>query len=194
MGATLSDIDEAAEAIARGGVVVVPTDTVYGLAADADRTEAIQRIFALKRRPADKSLQLLVPGEEWLERLGKPSSGARLLARRYWPGPLTIVIQSESGTVGIRVPANELTLELLRKTGPLAATSANRSGEETPSNIESIRELFGDEVDVYVDGGRIEGLASTVVDATGSEVGIVRAGAVPASEIARALECGFEAG
>ena len=194
MGAALSGIDEAAEAIARGGVVVLPTDTVYGLAADADRPEAIQRIFALKRRPVDKSLQLLVPGEEWLERLGTPSGDARLLARRYWPGPLTIVIQSESGTVGLRVPANELTLELLRKTGPLAATSANRSGAETPSNIESIRELFGDEVDVYVDGGRIEGRASTVVDATGSEVGIVREGVVPASEIARALECGFEAG
>lgn len=207
MGAPLSAIDEAAEAVARGCVVVVPTDTVYGLAADAGNANAVDRIFALKGRPSDKALQLLVPAADWLERLGTPSNDARLLARRYWPGPLTIIVPASAqapdsmtseGTVGLRVPAHPLTIELLHRTGPLAATSANRSGEVTPHDVASIRPLFGDGVDVYVDGGRIEGTASTVVDATGSEIVIVREGAVPASEIMReimcALEFGFEAG
>ena len=173
---------------------MIPTDTVYGLAAGAEHAEAVERIYSLKDRPSDKSLQLLVPDGEWLERLGMPSADARLLARRYWPGPLTIVVPSASGTIGLRVPANGLALKLLRRTGPLAATSANRSGEQTPSDVESIRELFGDTVDVYVDGGVIDGVASTVVDTTGPEIVVVREGAVSASEIMRALECGFEAG
>lgn len=203
MGAALNAIDEAAEAISRGGVVVLPTDTVYGLAADAASAEAVDRIFALKGRPSDKSLQLLVPAENWLERLGKPSEGARLLARRYWPGPLTIIVRASAqapvqviseSTIGLRVPAHQLTAELLRRTGPLAATSANRSGEATPQDVESIRSIFGDGVDVYIDGGRIEGTASTVVDASGSEIVIVREGGVSAAEITRALEFGFEAG
>ncbi len=203
MGATLSVLDEAAGAIGRGGVIVVPTDTVYGLAAGPDHAEAVDRIFSLKGRPSDRSLQLLVPGDEWLERFGRPSADARLLARRYWPGPLTIVVAASpqapqavtsEGTIGLRVPAHGLTRELLQRTGPLVATSANRSGEPTPHDVASIRALFGVDVDVYVDGGRIEGTASTVVDSTGTEVVIVRDGAVPATEIMRALECGFEAG
>jgi tRNA threonylcarbamoyl adenosine modification protein (Sua5/YciO/YrdC/YwlC family) len=193
LGAALSVVEAAADALARGGVVVIPTDTVYGLAAVPWNVDAVRRIFQLKGRPSDKSLQLLVPDETWLDRYGVPSAAARALAHRYWPGPLTIIIPSSDGTVGLRVPANELALDVLRRSGPLAATSANRSGEDTPNDLQSIREIFGESVDVYVDGGRIAGIASTVVDTTGTRVEVVREGAISALEIMRAVESRFEA-
>jgi tRNA threonylcarbamoyl adenosine modification protein (Sua5/YciO/YrdC/YwlC family) len=188
VGAALSTLDEAAEALARGGVVVIPTDTVYGLAARFDDATAVRRIYELKGRPSDKALQVLVPDEGWLDHLGAPSASAHVLAQRFWPGPLTIVVASGSETIGLRVPANEVTLELLKRTGPLAATSANQSGRQTPGDIESIRTLFGDGVDCYVDGGRIDGTASTVVDTTRGGAEIVREGAISSVDIAAALE------
>jgi L-threonylcarbamoyladenylate synthase len=203
VGAPLSIVDEAVAALAHGGVVVVPTDTVYGLAAGADRPEAVERIFELKVRPSEKAVQVLVPGEEWLERLGRPTAYARRLAHRYWPGPLTLIVNASSaaptavtsgGTIGLRVPAHPLALKILDRAGAIAATSANRTGEQTPDDISTIRALFGDDVDVYVDGGRIAGVASTVVDTTGPSPVVVREGVVPAEEILRAHERGFEAG
>ena len=203
MGHKLGSVDAAVEALERGGVVIIPTDTVYGLAASANSPDAIERIFEIKGRPSDKALQLLVAGEEWLERLGRPSAEARTLARRYWPGPLTIVIEAGrdvpaavggSGTVGLRVPAHPVALEILDRVGVVAATSANRSGYSTPHDVPSIRLLFGEEIDVYVDAGRIEGRASTVVDLTRSGPSIAREGAIPSREIMRALGFEFEAG
>jgi tRNA threonylcarbamoyl adenosine modification protein (Sua5/YciO/YrdC/YwlC family) len=180
-------LDDAVAALERGGVVVVPTETVYGLAARPDRPEAIARIFELKGRSSDKVLQLLVPGAEWLDRLSSPTETARFLAAEHWPGPLTlVVIASESapdpvvsdGSVGLRVPNHPIATELLRRGGPLAATSANRSGDPTPTSVDEIRAVFGDGVDVYLDGGVIAGAASTVVDATNETPVILRAGAI----------------
>lgn len=195
MGEALTILEDAVSALVRGGVVVIPTDTVYGLAAKADNDEAVDRIYELKGRPRDKALQVLVPDVTWLDRLGHPSDEVRVLAECFWPGPLTIVMPTDADTtVGLRMPDHPLALEVLEGAGAVAATSANRSGEETPSDAASIRELFGDGVDVYVDGGTIEGVVSTVVDMTGPEPLVVREGALTADEITRALGGRFEAG
>lgn len=188
MGKALTIVEDAVAALARGGVVVIPTDTVYGLAAKAGHDVAVNRIYALKGRPREKALQLLVPDVSWLDRLGRPSEAVRVLAERFWPGPLTIVVPGHTDeAVGLRMPDHPLALDVLASAGAVAATSANRSGAETPRDAASIRELFGEGVDVYVDGGTIDGLASTVVDMTGAEPRVLREGAVTADEITRAL-------
>lgn len=186
----MSDVERAAQALAGGGVVVVPTDTVYGLAACADDADAIDRIYELKARPRDKELQLLIPDAGWLDRLARPSSAARRVAERFWPGPLTIIVPAVDGDapVGVRVPAHPIALDLLARVGAVAATSANRSGEPTPRDIGAIRELFGDGVDLYLDGGAITGAASTVVDLTGTDPEIIREGDVTRAAIERVLE------
>lgn len=199
----LSSLEDAVAALERSdGVAVIPTDTVYGLVARMDRPDAIQRVFEIKGRSEEKALQILVPSDDWLVRLGRPSEVARKLARRYWPGPLTIVIEAgenvpapltQGGRIGMRSPAHPLAQEVIVRSGVLAATSANRSGETTPLDVASIRSLFGDNVDVYVDGGRIETRASTVVDVTETSAVVKREGAIPREEILRALEFGFEA-
>lgn len=181
-------LDEAVAALERGEVVVLPTETVYGLAARVDRLSAIEKIFELKGRDTEKVLQVLVPDASWLERLGEPSAACRALARAFWPGPLTLIIRARADTptavikdggVGIRVPDNAATLAVLRDAGAVAASSANRSGESTPDNIDAIRTIFGDGVAVYLDGEMIAGSGSTVVDMTTDEPKLVREGPLP---------------
>ncbi|MGH2689867.1 MAG: L-threonylcarbamoyladenylate synthase [Actinomycetota bacterium] len=177
-------LEEAVRALRRGGLVVIPTDTVYGLAAPAGDADAARRIFALKGRDEGKPLQILIPDARSMSELARPSRSAVLLAERFWPGPLTLVVPAKAGgTVGLRVPGHPLALELLAATGPVSATSANRSGEPTPADIGSIRTHFGAAVDVYVDGGHVDGLPSTVVDVTGPGVVVLREGAVPRADI-----------
>ncbi len=203
MGEALSVVDDAVSALDRGGVIVIPTDTVYGLAARADRDAAVRRIAELKGRPLDKAVQMLIPDVTWLETLGQPTDAARILAGRFWPGPLTIVVKASpeapavpvaEGTIGLRVPAHPLALEILRRSGPVAASSANLTGRPTPSDIAGVKRLFGDEVDVYVDGGEVAGDASTVVDMTRDRPVIVREGALSAAEIDEAAKGRFEHG
>jgi L-threonylcarbamoyladenylate synthase len=193
----------AVAALGNGGVIVIPTDTVYGLAARADLDHAVRRITELKGRPQGRPFQVLIPGSDWIDRLGEPTDDARLLAARFWPGPLTIVVRARSdappapvadGTIGLRHPAHAGALEILDRSGPLAASSANRTGEPTPSTIDEVRRSFGDGVDVYVDGGKVAGDASTVVDATGPRALILREGSISAAEIDDVTGSRFERG
>lgn len=186
----------AARSLDRGGVIVLPTDTVYGLAARADDARAVERIYELKGRDSDKPLQVLVSGSQWPSELAEASAAAQRLARAFWPGPLTIVVTAAASApahlvsdrgIGLRAPDHPAALALARASGPLAATSANHSGEPTPSTIEAIRDLFGSSVDVYVDGGTIDGAASTVVDLTGAEPLIVREGAITSQALKNAI-------
>ena len=190
-------IDEVVAALLRGDVVVIPTDTVYGLAARAEDPAAVRRIFDLKSRHRDKAVQVLIPDAHWLDRLGRPSEYARRLAAAFWPGPLTIVLPASpdappaavsEGTIGLRVPDHPVCLDILSRVGPLVASSANRSGEPTPAGVEAIRSLFGEGVAAYVDAGDIAGHASTVVHLSSGEPVIVREGAVSERTIAQALE------
>ena len=197
MGEILTSVDDAVAIVERGGVVVVPTETVYGLAC---RPEHVAKIAQLKLRPVERSVQLLVPGAEWLSRVGHPNGVALALADAFWPGPLTLVVPAADdapptlvfdGTIGVRVPAHPIALELLARCGALAASSANETGEPTPSSVQEIRSIFGPRADGYLDGGEITGSGSTVIDVSGDALVVLREGPIMRSDIERIAEGGF---
>lgn len=174
-----------------GGVVALPTDTVYGLAASLDLPAGIEAILRVKGRPLEKALPLLVPSLEGAEGLGFVlSEGALRLCRRFWPGPLTLVLPRSPRlppwfapglpTTALRVPAHPVALELLRASRWLAVTSANRSGAPEALTAGEVAEAFPKETPLLVvDGGPVPGgRASTVVDATGAEPRLLREGPV----------------
>ena len=193
----MSDFADAVDILRGGGVVVIPTDTVYGMACLPRLADAVQEIFRLKGRAEDKPLPVLGDGVGDLETVAEFDDRARALARTYWPGPLTLVLPRAKGfdydlggddrsTVGVRVPQDGLTLELLGTTGPLAVTSANRSGEPPAATAEQAREIFGDSVPVYLDGGPGGGEPSTVVSLVGPPK-VIRDGAITYGELMSSL-------
>ena len=183
-------IANAALAIQRGELVVLPTDTVYGVAADAFDPEAVQRLLAAKGRGREMPPPVLVSAATTLDALavGVPS-WARVLIKQLWPGPLTLVCHQQPslqwdlgdtrGTVAVRMPDHPLALELLSRTGPLAVSSANRSGMPAATDADAAEEMLGDSVAVILDGGATPGAeASTILDVTGSEGRVLRQGAL----------------
>lgn len=187
------DVDVVAAELRAGGVAVVPTDTVYGLACLPDRAEAVAAIFSLKGRPDDKALPVLGASLDDLERVARFDDAALAVAERYWPGPLTLVLPRAETfthdlggrgdeTVAVRVPESELALVLLEAVGPLAVTSANLSGRSPAVTVEQARAAFGDRVDVYLDYGRCDAPASTVVSLVDG-LDVVRPGPVSESQL-----------
>ena len=182
--------------LSSGGLAVVPTDTVYGLAG-ALRRDAITSAFALKGRPADKALPLLAATPSALQGVADLDPGALRLAERFWPGPLTIVCRRASrfeldlggpgdDTVAVRISASDPLLDILRTTGPLAVTSANVSGAAPATTIDQAREVFGEAVGAYVDGGVCDGAPSTVISTVG-EPRVLREGELPGADLLQML-------
>jgi L-threonylcarbamoyladenylate synthase len=182
-------IRSAVAAILRGEVVGLPTDTVYGIGADPTNPDAVERLFELKGRPGDKPVGLLASSLERAAEVAELDGPATELATTYWPGPLTLVLRprvimadwvgdTQLRTVGVRVPDHPLALELLSETGPLAVTSANRSGGRETMSDDEARAVFGDSVAVYLVGRAPGGRASTVVDCTGGDLVVLREGPV----------------
>jgi tRNA threonylcarbamoyl adenosine modification protein (Sua5/YciO/YrdC/YwlC family) len=183
---------EVAALLKTGEVAVIPTDTVYGLAANLTDPRAVRRIFELKGRPASKPLPVLGTDLEALGSVAVFDDEARSLAERYWPGPLTLVLErapgfdvdlggDEPSTVAVRVPDRAVTLEVLKITGPLAVTSANRSGAEPAATATDVRVTFSSEVPI-LDDGPARGEVSTVLSLAG-ERRVLREGAIPAPEL-----------
>lgn len=183
-----------------GGVVALPTETVYGLAADISHDAAIRRVFAIKGRPLDHPLIVHIGAARDLEKYARDAPpAAHLLAARFWPGPLTIVVRKSAlvpesvtggqSTVALRMVDHPLTLAILRVFGgAVAAPSANRFGSVSPTTAEHVRGDLGDEVDLIVDGGPCRvGIESTIVDLTGDVPAILRSGAIGPSALADAL-------
>ncbi|MGF3055741.1 L-threonylcarbamoyladenylate synthase [Microbacterium sp. YY-01] len=203
----LAGMRHARQTLARGELVVLPTDTVYGVAADAFTPAAVQRLLDAKGRGRHQPPPVLVPGRATLGALVEavPEPVERLV-EEFWPGALTIVLPAQQslvwdlgetrGTVAVRMPAQPMTLELLEETGPLAVSSANLSGEPAALTIDDAQRMLGDSVDVYLDHGpSTTGIASTIIDATSlvragdddARVRILREGAIPRSELVRVL-------
>ena len=193
----MSTLEEALAALGAEQAIVLPTDTVYGVGALPDRPDAVASIFAAKGRPEKKALPVLGADLHALERVGVFDESAMLLAKRFWPGPLTMVLRRASGfthdlggidadTIAVRVPAFPLTLDLLRASGPLAVTSANRSGEPPAATVDEARSALSRSIRVFVDGGRVGGAPSTVVSLVGEPI-VLREGALPATQIEAAL-------
>lgn len=169
-------------ALRAGGAVVLPTDTVYGLAALPGHED---RLYALKDRPEQVPIAVLVADAEQAATLGRFGPLARRLAERFWPGPLTLVVErlDGAGTVGIRCPDHNLLRAVALEVGPVPTTSANRHGVATPATAAEAAASLAGTPDLVVDGGPCEGVASTVVDVTGSELRVLREGALPGAEV-----------
>ena len=180
----------AVAALTRGALVGVPTDTVYGIAADPFCEQAVAALFAAKGRPSVKPIPILAADAAQAARIGVLDGPAADLAARHWPGPLTLVVpradglppwigDPAAGTVGVRVPDHPVALALLAGAGPLAVTSANRSGDPGVAGHTAARAALGGVVAVYLVGRGAGGEASTVLDLTGPAPRLLRPGPVP---------------
>lgn len=201
----LSGTREARAALGRGELVVLPTDTVYGLAADAFSVTGVQRLLDAKGRTRQSPPPVLVPNTQTLHALADfVPAAVEVLVERFWPGPLTIVLAAQpslawdlgetGGTVALRMPEHPLTLEILRETGPLAVSSANKTGQPAPTTASGALTMLGDAVAVYLDAGTSSstGIASTIVDARGLSgdsgvLRVLRVGQVSINDLQSAL-------
>jgi L-threonylcarbamoyladenylate synthase len=191
-------LQHAVDVLSNGGLIVFPTDTVYGLAALPTKTEYIERLYIVKGRESTRAIAILLSSAAELAHItDSPSKTALKLAKRFWPGPLTLIVPrhpdlpdvlSPNLTIGVRVPDHDLALELLRMTGPLGVTSANISGRENTITAEEVMEQLGGRVHLVIDGGQSPGgIPSTVVDCTSPEPVILRPGPIKKKEINQAL-------
>jgi L-threonylcarbamoyladenylate synthase len=192
-------LGDAAAAAIRGELIVFPTDTVYGLGTRPDDPAATARVFEAKHRPRDLELPVLVATVASARSVAVFDERAAVLAGRCWPGPLTLVLPrgaaasgwdlgGDPATVGVRAPHHPLALALLAETGPLAVTSANRSGRPPVETCDRLRALFGEDVAVYLcHDVRLDGVASTVLDLAHGPASILREGALPREAIAELL-------
>jgi L-threonylcarbamoyladenylate synthase len=196
-------IKRAVEALLAGHVVVIPTDTVYGIAALPEIPAAVQAVFRAKGRTEDKPLPVLAAAADDLTEVVVLDARVHKLAERFWPGPLTLVLPRASGfthdiggggnvggderaTVAVRVPDHAVALELLQATGPLAVTSANLSGHSPATTMAAARAAFRDVVEVGVDGGTCDGLPSSVVSLV-RDPELLRAGPITIGDIKKAF-------
>ncbi len=180
----------AVNAIRSGEIVGIPTETVYGLAADPYQPDAVAALFDLKGRPPDKPFAVLVASLEAAEAVADLTPQARALGEEHWPGPLTLVVRRSlempvwlgepgRGTIGVRVPDHKVALALLEAAGPLVVTSANWSGDPPVLDHASAAAIFGEAVAIYLEGESGGGQSSTVIDATTEPAQLIRPGPVP---------------
>ena len=195
-----AQIEKGLKILKDGGVIAFPTDTVYGLGADAFNLKAVQRIFQIKNRPSHLPLPLLIADISQLTLVAESASGVALfLARRFWPGGLTLVLPkavslpsylAPGSTVAVRVPDHSVCLSLIRGLGaPVIGTSANLSGNPPALTADEAKQQVGDKVDLIIDGGRCSGgVESTIVDTTGETATILRQGIIALHEIEAAIK------
>ena len=193
-------IDAAAGAVRRGELVVIPTDTVYGLAADAFSHDAVRALLDAKGRGREMPPPVLISAVTTLDALAEEvPDWARTLVEKFWPGPLTLVCRQQAslmwdlgetrGTVAVRMPDDEVALAILERTGPLAVSSANLTGRLAATDADAAEEMLGDAVAVIVDAGpSAGGEASTIVDATLPEGRVLRRGALSLDDLNAAIE------
>jgi L-threonylcarbamoyladenylate synthase len=191
-------IPHAYQVLQKGGLVAFPTDTVYGVGALAFDGKAIESIYAAKDRPAEKAIPILIGDAEDLEKVAVDiPAAARQLAARFWPGPLTILVPkrldlpeavSATSTVGVRVPDHEVARALLRMAGPMAVTSANISGAQSPITAEEVYEQLGGRIPLIIDGGKTPGgIPSTLVDCTIQGLKVLREGPISLEDLRSTL-------
>ena len=196
---TAADVERAAEILRRGGLLGIPTETVYGLGANGLDEEAVARIFAAKGRPQDNPLILHIPSADWLERYCEAVPAAYTLAERFWPGPLTMILARKPAvpdavtagldTVGMRCPAHPLCRAIIAAAGvPVAAPSGNTSGRPSPTSMADMLEDMEGKIDGIVDGGPCAvGVESTILDLTEQPPRLLRPGGVTLEELRAVL-------
>jgi len=188
------DLSKAITALRNGQIIVYPTDTLYGLGADIFNDDAVKKIFKIKKREKNNPLSVAVANINELEKIAVVDDKTRYLIRTFLPGKLTIVLKKKVNVsnlvtggldkVAIRIPNNEIALDLLSKFGPLTATSANIHGKKSPVNINNISIQFkASDIAVYIDNGKLDGRPSTIVDMTEKPFKIIRKGTISEKEI-----------
>ena len=199
MNSLQQQVEKGITILKKGGIIAFPTDTVYGLGCDPFCLSAVEQVYRVKGRPRHLSFPLLLSDMSQVTAVAKPLSGiAFSLARRFWPGALTLVLAksdslppylSSAGTVAVRIPNHPVCLALIQGIGgPLVGTSANVSGSHSPSTADEVEQQLGGDIDFIIDGGRSpRGQESTVVDVTGIVPQILRQGIIPRDEIERLL-------
>ena len=191
-------IQRALEILQKGGLVAFPTDTVYGLGALAFDGKAVESIYLAKDRPIEKALPVLIGDNADLEKITDVVTDVvRRLASRFWPGPLTVIVPkkptlpeavSATDTVGVRIPDHPVARALLRSSGPMAVTSANISGQPSPSTAQKVFEQLNGRIELIMDGGKTPGgVPSTLVDCTRSEIKVLREGPISLEQILSAI-------
>lgn len=193
-------LDAASVAISNGRLIVLPTDTVYGIGADSFNPAAVANLLAAKGRGRQMPPPVLVGTKETAEALAEEfPDAARTLIDTFWPGALTIIVMAQpslswdlgetAGTVALRMPDSKPALDLLQRTGPLAVSSANKTGQPAALTIDEAADMLGDAVSLYLDAGKAGGgVASTIVDLTATPYRIVRQGAIPREDIAAVID------
>jgi L-threonylcarbamoyladenylate synthase len=192
--------EEAIEVLRAGGIVAMPTDTVYGVGVALEAPGGLQRLFAAKDRPLDRAIVLLVSDIAQAASVGAMSPAARVLAERFWPGGLTLVLARAPGadlpaaltvgatTIGVRIPDHDCPRALARALGPLPVTSANLSGQPDARDASDVLAQLGSRIDLVLDGGPARGgIPSTVVDCSGELPRILRVGAIDRPDLDAAL-------
>lgn len=190
-------IERASEVLNRGKLVVAPTETRYGLLARIDSPEAVNSLFEVKGRSYDKPSAIFVSDISTMKKLAEMPPKAQILAGQFMPGPLTLVLNSKrdfgqfftlNNKTGFRISSSPLITALVAKSGPLSATSANLSGQKEAELVSEICDQFGDHIDLYLDGGRLNNPASTVVQVINDRATILREGAISSDDILKSFE------
>ena len=191
-------IQRALEILHKGRLVAFPTDTVYGLGALAFDGKAVEAIYLAKDRPVEKAIPVLIGNDKDLEKVSiELTDVVRKLASHFWPGPLTVIVPkkhtlpesvSATDTIGVRIPDHPVARELLRAAGPMAVTSANISGQPSPSTAHEVFDQLNGRIELIMDGGQTPGgVPSTLVDCTGSEIKVLREGPISLEQILSAI-------
>jgi len=195
------DLSKAITSLLNGKIIVYPTDTLYGLGADIFNKDAVKKIFEIKKRPFKNPLPIAVSDYNMIEKIAFIDENSSKIIKSFLPGKLTLILRKKdtipniitgnTEKVAVRIPNNKIALKILEDFGPITATSANLHGLKTPAFINDIRMQFPlDDVAVYLDVGKLEGLPSTIIDASSNDVKIIREGAIKKEEIMEAIRNG----
>ncbi len=192
-----NDVSNAIKALKTGNLIVYPTDTLYALGTDIFNDDAVKRVFEVKKRPSSNPLSVAVANFDAITKIAYTNDVVKKVVERFLPGPLTIILQKKdpvsnvitSGLdkIAVRIPKNDIALDLLSAFGPLTVTSANIHGKKTPYVIKEIMMQFSTNISVYLDDGRLDAKPSTIVDLTSEKPTIVRKGSITREEILDAI-------
>ena len=192
-----NSLSTAVEALCKGEIIVYPTDTQYALGADIYNEEAIKKVFKIKKRPYSQPFSVAVFDFKDLEKIAYTNEAVKKIVKKFLPGQLTLLLKKKKtisnlitgnqDTIAVRIPKNEIALNLLSEFGPLTATSANIHGKKTPYVINELTMQFRNEVSVYLDDGKLDQPASTIVDLTTKKPYLVRQGAISINEIKKVI-------
>jgi L-threonylcarbamoyladenylate synthase len=189
----MNTIIDAISALREGELIVYPTDTLYGLGADIFNDTAIKKVFEIKHRPFNEPLPIAVSSYEEIEELAFVDEKVLYIAKKFLPGPLTIVLKKKNivsdlvtagyNNVAIRIPNNKVALQIISQFGPITATSANIHNMPVPSTVSEIKKLFQDDVKIYIEYGKLQSRPSTIIDLSGKKPRILREGAINSEKI-----------